>query len=113
HGKVKAYLVPTAVAAEAARRTQQAWLDMKPNTKGNNRTWALYFRDDAKTNNFDKVWSDYRLKGQAETQAVSSAPVSDDPVNVKAEVESARQRISRAAGVAPEAVRITIDFGAA
>lgn len=112
HGKVKAYLVPTAVGVEAARRSQQAWLNTNPNTKGNNLTWALYFRDDEKTSNFDKVWSQYRLKGHAETQAVSSAPapVSGDPVNVKAEVESARQRISRAAGVPPEAVRITIDF---
>lgn len=110
-GKVKAYLVPTPVAVDAARRAHQAWLDTNPNTKGSNLTWALWFRDDEKTNNFAKVWNQYRLKGHAETQqAVSSTPTSDDPVNVKVEVESARQRISRAAGVPPEAVRITIDF---
>jgi len=110
-GNVRAYLVPTSVAVEAARSSHNQWLDSNPNTRGDNRTWNLWFRDDEKTDNFDKVWSQYRLKGHAETQqAVGSAPVSDDPVNVKAEVESARQRISRAAGVPPEAVRITIDF---
>lgn len=112
-GKVRAYLVPTNIAIEAARRCHQQWLDTNPNTKGGNRTWNLWFRDDEKTNNFSNIWSQYRLRGHVETQAVTSTPAFDDTVNIKDEVESARQRISRAAGVSPEAVRITIDFGAA
>jgi hypothetical protein len=112
-GKVRAYLVPTPIAAEAARRTHQEWLDSNPNTKGDNRTWNLWFRDDGKNENFDETWSEYRLKGEATTEAIGTVGSStDEPLNVKIEVESARQRISRAAGVSPEAVRITIDFAA-
>jgi hypothetical protein len=114
-GKVRAYFLPASVAVEAARRTHNDWLATNPQTKGNNLTWCLWFRDDEKTNNFDKIWSQYRLKGVAETHPdpAPAAPAGNasEPVNVKAEVESARQRISRAAGVSPEAVRITIDFG--
>jgi hypothetical protein len=114
-GKVRAYFLPTSVAVEAARRTHHDWLATNPQTRGNNLTWCLWFRDDEKTNNFDKIWGQYRLKGVAETHstATPTAPAGNasEPVNLKVEVESARQRISRAAGVSPEAVRITIDFG--
>jgi hypothetical protein len=114
-GMIRAYFLPASVAVEAARRTHHDWLATNPQTRGNNLTWCLWFRDDEKTNNFDKIWSQYRLKGVAETH-FTPAPVappgnSSEPVNVRVEVESARQRISRAAGVSPEAVRITIDFG--
>jgi hypothetical protein len=113
-GKVRAYFLPASVAVEAARRTHHDWLATNPQTRGNNLTWCLWFRDDEKTNNFDKIWSQYRLKGVAETPTPTpNAPAGNasEPVNVRVEVESARQRISRAAGVSPEAVRITIDFG--
>ena len=59
---------------------------------------------------FGTKWSGYRLKGEA-SQAVVLADISE-PGNVKAEVETARQRIAKAAGVSPAAVRITVDFGA-
>jgi hypothetical protein len=111
-GNVKAYLVPTSVACEAARRTHQAWLDTHPNTKGDNKTWNLWFCADgpAKANNFDTHWMQYLLKGDADTtQMVSTSETTDG--SVKTEVETARQRISRAAGVPPAAVRISIDFG--
>ena len=111
-GKARAYLVPTRIACEAARRTHQAWLDTHPNTNGNNTTWNLWFSADgpAKANNFDTHWKQYLLKGDGEaTQAVNLGETADG--SVKIEVETARQRISKAAGVSPAAVRISIDFG--
>jgi hypothetical protein len=114
-GKVKAYLVPTDVACEAARRTHLEWLGSDPNTKGENKTWNLWFSPDgpAKANNFETHWAKYLLKGDAYTtrvgQAANVGETSDG--SVKTEVDKARQRISKAAGVPPTAVRISIDFG--
>src|SRR5258707_6067690 len=53
-GSVIAYLVPTKVAVEAARCTHREWLATKPNTKGGNTTWNLWFDPDwpAKANDF-------------------------------------------------------------
>src|SRR5713101_747328 len=42
-GNVIAYLVPTKVAVDAARSTHHAWLGTNPNTKGENKTWNLWF----------------------------------------------------------------------
>jgi hypothetical protein len=111
-GRMFAYLVPTKVAVDAARRTHQEWLGTNPNTKGGNTTWNLWFDQDgpAKANDFAAKWSKYRLEGEA-TQPAGLGETSE-PGNIKAEVEAARQRISRAAGVSPAAVRITVDFGA-
>ncbi|HEY6250055.1 MAG TPA: hypothetical protein VI685_08840 [Candidatus Angelobacter sp.] len=111
-GKVIAYLVPTKVAVEAVRRTHQEWLDTNPNTRGSNTTWNLWFDRDgpAKANDFATEWIEYRLNGEA-THPGGLGETSE-PNNIKAEVEAARLRISRAAGVSPAAVRITVDFGA-
>ncbi len=108
-GKVIAYLVPTAKAAEAARKTHQAWLDTNPNTNGDNRTWNLWFSENGpkKANGFHNHWKQYLLKGSAEVQPSADAGTDG---SVKAEVEAARVRISRAAGVPPTSVRISIDF---
>ncbi len=127
-GKVAAYLIPTKVAVEASRSSHQAWLDSNPNTKGDNKTFCLWFRKRApfaRSGDYETKWAEYRLKGEAFTHSVN-VPVSGASVvsavgnvgavasdgSVKAEVEMARQRISKAAGVAPDAVRITIQFGA-
>lgn len=112
-GKVRAYLVPTDVAVEGVRTAHKKWLDTNPNTKGANRTWALWFRKGGPangSNDFERKWSQYRLEGEADTQFVSVGATAGTG-NVKTEVEYARQRISKAAGVAPEAVKITIEFG--
>jgi hypothetical protein len=120
-GKVKAYFIPTTVAVEAARTSHQAWLDSNPKTHGRNKTLCLWFRKMGKTkqsSDYETKWSQYRLKGEAFTDALTSntvdaVAVSGSPEgSVKAEVEMARQRISRVAGVSPDAVRITIQFGA-
>jgi hypothetical protein len=112
-GKVNAFLVPTAVAVQAARSTHKEWLSSNPNTKGGNVTWNLWFDDDGptKSNAFARKWGQYRLKGSGEAaHLINGRKDYSEPVNVKAEVEVARQRISKAAGVPPEAVRITVDF---
>jgi hypothetical protein len=107
-GKVLAYLVPTSVAVEAARKTHQAWLATSPNTKGDNRTWNLWFRENGpkKANGFHEHWKKYLLKGSADTQQTTAVAETD----VRSEVEAARLRIARAAGVPLAAVRISIDF---
>jgi hypothetical protein len=124
-GKVKAYLVPTKVSVEAIRTCHQSWLDSGGKTKGDNKAWCLWFRKKGKTeksSDYETKWAEYRLKGETYTHsvnvpvngvsvttAVGVSAVSDG--SVKAEVEMARQRISKAAGVSPDAVKITIQFG--
>jgi hypothetical protein len=115
-GNVIGYLIPTTEAVAAVRQTHREWLARKPNTESDNRTWALYFRPNGFTGakDFSAVWSKYRLKGDGPTDVVEVDPVRTGPTvpgNIKAEVEAARQRIARVAGVAASAVRITIDFG--
>lgn len=111
-GKVIAYLVPTAVAAEAARLTHREWLLTNPNTNGTNTTWNLWFDKNghSKANDFAAKWRSYRLDGE-ETAAVTNSVAGSELSDIRTEVEAARQRISRAAGVPPAAVRITVDFG--
>ncbi len=109
-GNILAYLLPTRVVVEAARTTHQRWLSTNPNTKGGNTTWNLWFdpRGPAAANDFAKKWQEYRLKDPGEYR---TGPLSG-PSDVKLEVEEARRRISKVAGVPQSAVRITIDFGA-
>jgi hypothetical protein len=113
-GRVIAYLVPTEIALEAVRRTHQEWLSTKPQTNGTNTTWNLWFDKNGptKANDFGVKWSSYRLTGEGETVRPVSPDETSGRGNIKSEVEIARQRISKAAGVSPAAVRITIDFGA-
>jgi hypothetical protein len=111
-GRVCAYLVPTAVAAEAARSTHKDWLSTNPNTRGSNTTWNLWFDKEGpeKANDFASKWSRYRLNATSGTHSPDGSETTPEPSNVKSEVEQARQRISRAAGVPLAAVRITVDF---
>lgn len=113
HGRVIAYLVPTDVAVTQARKTHQEWLDSNPNTKGDNRTWNLWF-DDANhksSSGFATKWAKYRLHGEAST--VGGQVIEDIPsAGIKAEVDAAKKRLAKVAGVLPEAVKISIDFGA-
>jgi hypothetical protein len=116
-GKVVAYLVPTQVAIETVRRTHQEWLDTNPNTKGSNTTWNLWFDEEsrdpgrASKTTFAEKWSQYRLKGDGEAKQATGLAGSGPSGDIKSEVEAARQRISKAAGISPEAVRITVEFG--
>jgi len=114
-GPVVAYLVPSAVVAEAARKTHKEWLANNPNTKGNNRTWNLWFDESgpSKANGFSKTWEQYRLHGHADTGKSASAPSStNSPETQKLGqiISIARREIAAAAGVPESAVRITVDL---
>jgi hypothetical protein len=112
-GNALAYLLPSEVAVKAARESHQAWLDTNPKSNGNV-TWNLWFGGDGTDkphNNFEKKWQQYRLPGVATVGHAARLPEVGDAGDVKSEVESAKLRISRAAGVVPEAVKISIDFG--
>jgi hypothetical protein len=114
-GKTVAYLLPTKVVEVEARRTHKEWLATNPNTKGDNKTWNLWFRKDApaKANDYAAKWSNYRLSASVEADEAAEKPERHSVPragNVKAEVEDARRRIARAAGVPVESVKITINF---
>lgn len=114
-GKVIAYLVPTTEAHNAALSAHKKWLAGRPNTKGGNITRNLWFEEDASGTewcDFHSKWGKYRLDGEGEASLAS--PVGEGPEGgnvIRAEVEAARQRISKAAGVSLDAVKITIQFG--
>ena len=107
-GKVLAYLVPTHVAVTEARRCHREWLATKPNTSGTNTTYNLWFDSHGKSSGYAAKWREYLLQGTTEAKQtiVENAPMG----NIKDEVEMARQRIAKAAGVSISAVRITVDF---
>jgi hypothetical protein len=88
-------------------RIKHGWTQTQT-PQGRNTTWNLWFCADgpAKANNFDARWKQYLLKGEAEVN-----PEVETDGSIKSEVEAARQRISKAAGIPPSSVRITIDFG--
>lgn len=112
-GSVIAYLLPTDEVVAEARRTHQEWLDSNPNTKGDNRTWNLWFRGDGKkvASGYAQTWAGYQLEGDASTEGTSQTAPVGQPGGIKEEVEVARSRIAGVAGVPVEAVKITIDFG--
>lgn len=113
-GDVIAYMIPTDVAVKEVRETHQKWLSTNPRTKGENTTWNLWFNNDEgleKAAGYAKKWAHYRLQGKINTQVVVSSPKQNGAANpVKAEVDAARMRIAKIAGVPIEAVRISIDF---
>ena len=112
-GKILAYLVPADEAASEARRTHKEWLNTNPGTKGDNRTWNLWFRANGpgKANNYASKWSKYKLKTDASVIPENNGlDRSDAPTNINLEVDQARQRIAKAAGVPVSSVKITIDF---
>ena len=111
HGKVIGYFIPTEVAVAEVRRAHQAWLDTNPDTKGDNRTWNLWFKSRPhKSSDYDQKWAEYRLDGEADTKELADVDV-PSTTGIKAEVDAARQRLAIVAGVSPDAVKISIDFG--
>lgn len=112
-GKVLAYLVPTEVAVSACRQAHTLWLATKPNTSGNNTTWNIWFDDGHKPwNGFSKKWSEYLLEAKGVVpQTANSYEKPRRGADLKSEIEEARQRVSNAAGVPLDAVKITIQFG--
>jgi hypothetical protein len=114
-GKIIAYLIPAEEAVAEVRQAHQSWLASNPNTKGANTAWSIWFDHGGYvgSNNYAEKWAKYRLEGDVSTLDFSSkqAPPAGEAADIKGEVEAARQRIARAAGVAPESVKISIDFG--
>ena len=112
-GPVVGYLVPTDVASEAVRSSQRHWLATSPNTKGDNRTWALWFNADSlpEASGFREKWATYRLHGTASAGLPPTSPLmAERPVKKLGEVIAlAKQEIAEAAGVPVDRVKISID----
>lgn len=115
-GPIDAYLVPTTVAVEAARATHREWLATNPNTKGDNRTWNIWFDDDgpAKSSGFARHWSNYKIQSEISTHDLSGetrpTPKQPSPMTLGDVITETRQQIADAAGVPLEAVKITVDL---
>lgn len=114
-GPVVAYLVPTSVAVEAVRSSHGDWLASNPSTKGENRTWAIWFNDDgpAKSSGFAQKWATYRLHGSTSTGVPLKLPTESTPGNAATlgeVIAEAKRRIAAVAGVPETAVKITLDI---
>jgi hypothetical protein len=111
-GATISYLLPVQEVEAEARRTHEEWLAGNPNTKGDNKTWNLWFKKDAptKANDYATKWAKYRLDVSIATPKIASLRNSGGGPNIKTEVEQARRRIAEAAGVPVEAVKVTINF---
>jgi hypothetical protein len=62
-GPVMVFFIPTPVVVEAVRQAHARWLASNPSTKSGNRTWNLWFDDDAATtgSGFARTWEKYKL----------------------------------------------------
>jgi hypothetical protein len=114
-GPVMAYFVPTAVAVEAVRSTHRDWLASNPSTKGENRTWNIWFDDNApsKASGYAQKWAEYQLNGSANTQiSVESRTESltGGALTLGDVIAEAKRRIAAVAGVPATAVKITLDI---
>lgn len=127
-GPVRSYFVPTDIAVPAVRKSRQEWLDSDPNTKGENRTWNIWFEDTGRpSGNFEKKWAEYLLPITASTGDVSNlepvvphsiiaekrkAPAGSSTHKTVADViEEATQEISELTGVPRETIRIEVRIG--
>ena len=124
-GTVIAYFVPTAVAVDTARASHVEWLASNPTTRGNNRTWNLWFGNQPTPycGGFAAKWRQYRLNGHAATTAVDSAPTpalarNGAPAAPRTQevrslgdvIAEARKQIADAAGVPIDAVKISVNL---
>ncbi len=123
-GPVVGYLVPTTVAVEAVRRAHSEWLASSPATKGNNRTWNLWFDDgQSPAGGFARKWREYRLAGSASTVPLTTAPelaakrtqaasasTTRSPRPLGDVIAEARRQIAEAAGVPIDAVKISVNL---
>jgi hypothetical protein len=111
-GLIIVYFVPTSVTVTAVRQTHADWLATNPTTKGNNRTWNIWFDDGAaKSGGFAKKWAQYRLDTKVSTIDVSSGDHSVSVIINKplgTVIAAARKAIAEAAGVSVEAVKISV-----
>ena len=113
-GPIVGYFLPTAVAVEAAQSTHKEWLASNPSTKGENRTWNIWFDDDGptKANGFAKKWSKYRVHGSATARPSHKNQIEDisnSPATLGEVIADAKRRIAAVAGIPETAVRITLE----
>ena len=114
-GNILAYLVPTEVVVEAARTSHTEWLRSEPATKGQNRTWNLWFDDDGltKSNGFGKKWAKYKLNGNSASTSTTPSELPDGSSagqKLGDVIADAKRRIAAAAGIPEGAVKISIDL---
>jgi len=115
-GNIEAYLVPTKIAVKAVRQTHKDWLASNPNTKGDNRTWNIWFDDDGvtKANGFARHWAEYKLENSVHINDVSASTVDQSSVKSSNKlsdvIAEAQRQIADAAGVPFEAIKITVDL---
>ena len=132
-GPIKSYMVPTDVAGSAVRKARQEWLDSSPNTKGNNKTWNIWFIDkDRPGGGFANKWSNYLIPVPASTDDIkepedkplrSSRATVESPSRIKPQktseadgsvaevIEDAKHRISALTGVQEESIMIEVKIG--
>jgi len=85
-GPVLSYFVPTDVAVSAVRKARQEWLESNPNTKGDNRTWNIWFTDkDRPGGGFADKWSNYLIPVPASTDDIKG--VKEKPPHLLADRE--------------------------
>jgi hypothetical protein len=111
-GEIEGYLIPAREASDAARRAHQEWRATSSSTEGNT-TWILHFDNSPESwpegwRGYAEKWHQYLLG----TGVSVSFEKKSEATGLRAEVASAKERISKAAGVPPEAVHISIDLTA-
>ena len=113
-GDVIGYLVPTQEAVRDVRDAHQRWLDTRPNTKGNNRTWNIWFDDGGRktANRFAERWARYRLEGTVSTHdvAAASSPSNLPAVDIGQEIQAMQARIARGTGLPPNFIKVSIEI---
>jgi len=111
-GPVMVFLVPTPVVVEAVREAHAQWLSSNPSTRGGNRTWNLWFDDDAAHvgSGFARVWEKYKLISPTAAVANSSTTLISNTMTLGEIIADAKRRIAAVAGVAETAIKISIDM---
>lgn len=111
-GSIIAYFVPTGIAVKGVRQAHADWLKTNPTTKGSNRTWTIWFDDGPLAySGFAEKWSQYRLPTSESTavrRPANEGAASRDTRPLGVVIAESRKAIAEAAGVAVEAVKITV-----
>ncbi len=124
-GPVKSFLVPADIAVNAVRDSHKKWLSTNPNTKGDNRTWNLWFDNTGRpSGGYAEKWSTYLLSESADslseetlTDTLAPSTLSIPGATPRKEtvadvIEGARQKISNLTGMPLDSIQIDIKLGA-
>ena len=112
---IMAYLIPTDIAVEEARKILSEWTAIGSKTRGEHVTWYLFFSGDKgkRAYGYHEKWKQYLMESNKAILPKEPRPQTEEAINpLKQEIDIARHRIAKAAGVPAESVRISIDFGA-